>query len=174
MTNGRAFVPSAPMGRGRRRHRCLRQTRLVEQSQLLAQRYRADSPPVHRRRHVARELAANSTLEKSHHSLTAEFSGVPAEQLRDATLLGGLLIAAASAVGFSTIGVPTVRTQSDTGISAVLLLDGAHIAIHSIPERQTLLFDGVAPASHDFRKAVEVFSRRLTARDVRSETRGRG
>jgi S-adenosylmethionine/arginine decarboxylase-like enzyme len=119
-------------------------------------------------------LAANSASEKSHHSLSAEFSGVPAEQLRDATLLGGLLIAAASAVGFSTIGVPTVRTQSDTGISAVLLLDGAHIAIHSIPERQTLLFDGVAPASHDFRKALEVFSRRLTARDVRSETRGRG
>jgi S-adenosylmethionine/arginine decarboxylase-like enzyme len=106
--------------------------------------------------------------------LTAEFTGVPAEQLRDATLLGGLLIAAASAVGFSTIGVPAVRQQSDGGISAVLLLDAAHMAIHSIPERHTLLFDAVAPASHDFRKAVEVFSRRITARDIRSDTRGRG
>ncbi|MGE5101539.1 MAG: S-adenosylmethionine decarboxylase, partial [Deltaproteobacteria bacterium] len=132
------------------------------------------SPPVRRRRFVARESDSDTALEHSHSHLTAEFRGVPAEQLRDATLLGGLLIAGASAVGFSTIGVPTVRHQSDGGISAVLLLDGAHIAIHSIPERQTLLFDVVAPASHDFRKAVEVFSRRLTARDVKSDTRGRG
>src|SRR5438045_2527364 len=113
----------------------------------------ADSPRARPRRHVARELAADTTLDKSYSHLSAEFSGVPAEQLRDATLLGGLLIAAASAVGFSSIGVPTVRQQSDSGISAVLLLEGAHIAIHSIPERHTLLFDAVAPASHDFRKA---------------------
>ena len=126
------------------------------------------------RRLVARESGVDTTLDKSHSHLTAEFSGVPAEQLRDATLLGGLLIAAASAVGFSTTGVPGVRTQSDGGISAVLLLDGGHIAIHSVPEHHVLLFDVVAPASHDFRKAVEVFSRRLTARDVKSDTRGRG
>ena len=125
---------------------------------------------------MARESEGDvdTTLDKSHSHLTAEFTGVPAEQLRDATLLGGLLIAAASAVGFSTIGVPAVRQQSDGGISAVLLLDAAHIAIHSIPERHTLLFDAVAPASHDFRKAVEVFSRRITAQDIRSDTRGRG
>lgn len=125
---------------------------------------------------MARESEGDvdTTLDKSHSHLTAEFTGVPAEQLRDATLLGGLLIAAASAVGFSTIGVPAVRQQSDGGISAVLLLDAAHIAIHSIPDRHTLLFDAVAPASHDFRKAVEVFSRRITARDIRSDTRGRG
>ena len=122
-----------------------------------------------------RRLSRTDTiLDTSHSHLTAEFSGVSAEQLRDATLLGGLLIAAASAVGFSTIGLPIVKEQSDGGISAVLLLDGAHIAIHSVPERQTLLFDIVAPASHDFRKAVEVFSRRITARDIRSDTRGRG
>ena len=133
-----------------------------------------DSPRARHRRRVARELAADTTLDRSHSHLTAEFSGVPVEQLRDATLLGGLLIAAASAVGFSTIGVPAVRQQSDGGISAMLLLDGAHIAIHSIPERHTLLFDAVAPASHDFRKAIEVFSRRLTAREVKSDTRGRG
>lgn len=135
-----------------------------------------DRPRARRRQHVARESEGDvdTTLDKSHSHLTAEFTGVPAEQLRDATLLGGLLIAAASAVGFSTIGVPAVRQQSDGGISAVLLLDAAHIAIHSIPERHTLLFDAVAPASHDFRKAVEVFSRRITARDIRSDTRGRG
>jgi S-adenosylmethionine/arginine decarboxylase-like enzyme len=56
----------------------------------------------------------------------------------------------------------------------VLLADDAHIAIHALPARQTLLFDLVAPASHDFRKALEVFARRLTTRDIKSDTRGRG
>lgn len=110
----------------------------------------------------------------SHQHLSAEFLGVPAAQLRDPALLGGLLIAAASAAGFGAIGVPTVRTQADGGISAVLLLDAAHIVIHAMPERRTLLFDIVTPATHDFRKAVEVLSRRLTTRDIKTVTRGRG
>ena len=110
----------------------------------------------------------------THTHLTAEFIGVVGEQLRDAALLSGLLIAAASAAGFSTIGVPTVRKQPGDGVSAMLLLAGAHISLHSIPERQTLLFDIVGPASHDFRKAMDVFARRLSARDVKSDTRGRG
>jgi S-adenosylmethionine/arginine decarboxylase-like enzyme len=110
----------------------------------------------------------------SHTQLTAEFIGVPGDQLRDAALLGGLLIAAASAAGFSTIGVPTVRKDTTDGVSAMLLMGGAHISVHSIPDRQTLLFDIIGPASHDFRKAVDVFARRLSAREVTSDTRGRG
>ena len=115
-------------------------------------------------------------MDHAYTHLTAEFSGVPAEQLNDSTLLGGLLIAAASAASFSPLGVPVVRAYpgASGGISAVLLLEHAHLAIHAVPERQTLLFDAVAPASHDFRKALDVFSRRLTARDITSESRGRG
>ena len=109
-----------------------------------------------------------------HQHLSAEFLGVPAEQLRDGALLGGLLIAAASAAGFGPIGVPTLRTQADGAISAVLLLDAAHIVIHALPGRQTLLFDIVTPATHDCRKAVEVLSRRLTTRDIKTVTRRRG
>lgn len=112
--------------------------------------------------------------DSSHNHLTAEFSGVPPEQLRDAALLGGLLIAAASAAGFSLSGVPTVRDNLNGGVSAMVLLDHGHLAVHSHPGRQTLLFDAVAPASHDFRKAVDVLSRRLSARDVKTDTRGRG
>ena len=37
-----------------------------------------------------------------------------------------------------------------------------------------LLLDVVGPASHDFRKAVDVFARRLSARDIKSDIRGRG
>src|SRR5262245_23774519 len=111
-------------------------------------------------------------MDASHNHLTAEFSGVPADQLRDTALLGGLLIAAASVGGFSPLGVPTVRTLSGGGVSAMLLLDGAHLVLHSIPSRQSLLFDVVAPASHDFRKVVDLFARRLSAREIKSDTRG--
>jgi S-adenosylmethionine/arginine decarboxylase-like enzyme len=113
-------------------------------------------------------------VQPSHSHLSAEFIGVPAEQLRDGTLISGLLIAAASAVGFSSIGVPTVREESNGSLSAALLLEGGHIIVHAVPERQTLLFDVLSPASHDCRKAVEVFSRRLTSRDVKTVVRGRG
>jgi hypothetical protein len=37
-----------------------------------------------------------------------------------------------------------------------------------------LLFDVVAPTSHDFRKALDVFARRLTASEIHSDTRPRG
>jgi S-adenosylmethionine/arginine decarboxylase-like enzyme len=120
-----------------------------------------------------RRLIRSAHLDKSHSHLTAEFSGVPAEQLRDAALLGGLLIAAASAAGFSLSGVPVVR-EHPGGVSAIVLLDHGHLAVHSLVERRALLFDAVAPASHDFRKALDVLSRRITARDVKTDTRGRG
>jgi len=110
----------------------------------------------------------------SHSHLSAEFLGVPAEQLSDARLIGGLLIAAASAAGLGNAGMPSVRCQTDGGVSAVLLLDSGHIAVHSVPHDQVLLLDVIAPVAHDFRKVVEVLSRRLTARDLKTATRTRG
>jgi len=117
--------------------------------------------------------AGRRLADRTHAHLTAEFLGVPLEQLRDAPLLGGLLIAAASAAGFSLSGVPIVRDYPG-GVSAVVLLEQGHLSVHAIPDRQTLLFDAVAPASHDFRKALDVLSRRLTAREIKTDTRGRG
>jgi S-adenosylmethionine/arginine decarboxylase-like enzyme len=111
--------------------------------------------------------------DRAHAHLTAEFLGGPREQLRAAPLLGGVLIAAASAAGFSLSGVPIVR-EYPAGVSAVVLLEQGHLSVHALIDRQTLLFDAVAPASHDFRKALDVLSRRLTAREVRTDTRGRG
>jgi S-adenosylmethionine/arginine decarboxylase-like enzyme len=109
-----------------------------------------------------------------HTHLTADFIGVPSEQLRDSALLGGLLIAAASAAGFSLSGVPIVREMPGGRISAMVLIDQGHLSVHALPDKQTLLFDAVASASHDFRKALDVLSRRLTARDIKTDTRGRG
>lgn len=109
----------------------------------------------------------------SHTHLGAELTGIPADRLRDATMLAGLMIAAASAAGCAPMGLPVVR-ERPTGVSAVLLMESAHLVIHSLPDRQTLLFDALAPASHDFRKALEVFTRRLSALEVKTDTRARG
>lgn len=105
--------------------------------------------------------------------LVADFVGVPAEQLGDASLLGGLLIAAAGAAGFTTIGMPHVHARPDGEIVAVLLLDGAHMAVHALPARELLLLDILAAGSYDSRKALDVFTRRLTARHVHSDCRTR-
>ena len=99
---------------------------------------------------------------------------MPVQQLEDTALLGGLLVAAASAAGLGGGHPPDLRARGDGGISAVLLLDGAHIVIHAFPSRRVLLFDVLSPTSHDFRKALDVFARRLTAREVTSDTRTRG
>jgi S-adenosylmethionine/arginine decarboxylase-like enzyme len=106
--------------------------------------------------------------------LSADFVGVPSEQLEDADLLGGLLVAAAGAAGLAGANPPSIRERADGVISAALLLDGAHIVIHSFSQRRVLLFDVVAPTSHDFRKALDVFARRLTATEIHSNTRPRG
>jgi S-adenosylmethionine/arginine decarboxylase-like enzyme len=59
-------------------------------------------------------------------------------------------------------------------VSGVLMLDGAHIVIHADPDRELLMLDALATASHDATKVVEVFVRRLAPREVRIDTRGRG
>ena len=95
------------------------------------------------------------------------------EQLRDGTLLSGLLIAAAGAAAFAPIGLPVVRSREE-GIGAVLLLDGCHITVHTFPGRELLLLDVLAPTEVDARRAFDVFARRLTAREVKPKTIQRG
>ena len=106
--------------------------------------------------------------------LVADFIGVPAPQLRDGTLLRGLLIAAAGAAGFSAPEAPLVRQLPSDGLACLLLLDGCHISVHTFPERQVMLLDVLALATHDPRKALDVFARRVEATEIRSETRSRG
>jgi S-adenosylmethionine/arginine decarboxylase-like enzyme len=106
--------------------------------------------------------------------VTVDLVGVAAEQLRDIQVLSGLLIAAAGAAGFVTVGSPLVRQLPSDDVTGVLLLDSCHIAIHAFPNRELLLLDVLAPTTRDTHKVVEVFTRRLTPREVRSETRSRG
>ena len=106
--------------------------------------------------------------------LIADFHGVAPAQLRDGALLSGLLIAAAGAAGFSAMGAPLVRHLPHDGVAALLLLDTCHMSVHTVPERELLLLDVLAPASHEARKALDVFTRRLPAREIHADTRARG
>lgn len=109
-----------------------------------------------------------------YHRLAAEMSGIPAEQLRKSEMIGGLLIAAAGAAGFNSLGVPSTRTRPDGACDAVLLLDQAHLVVHALPERGILVLDLFAPVSHDLGKALDVFTRRLNPTKVDVEPRKRG
>ena len=106
--------------------------------------------------------------------LTADFIGVPATKLDDQSLVSGLVIAAAGAVGLNPAGAPVVRALPDGVVAGLLMIDGCHIVAHAFPGRGLLLLDILATAQHDTQKAVEVFTRRLGPSEVRSEIRARG
>jgi S-adenosylmethionine decarboxylase len=106
--------------------------------------------------------------------LLADLTGVQPQHLRDTTLLTGLLIAAAGAAGFATVGSPMVHQLPSDDVTGVLLLDGCHIALHAFPDRELLLLDVLSAASNDTQKALDVFTRRLAPRHLRAESRGRG
>ncbi|HWZ60296.1 MAG TPA: S-adenosylmethionine decarboxylase [Gemmatimonadaceae bacterium] len=106
--------------------------------------------------------------------LIADFSGVPADELRNTDLLAGLLVAAAGAAGLMAVGAPIVRRLPSDLVSGVLLLDGCHMSVHAVPADGLLMLDVLALASYDASKALDVFARRLSAREIRSEQRSRG
>jgi S-adenosylmethionine decarboxylase len=106
--------------------------------------------------------------------VTADLSGVASGALRDATLLSGLLIAAASAAGFNTTAAPVVRLGTAGGVAAILLLDPCHLSVHSFPDRGLALVDVISRDSAGAAKALDVFVRRLLPSNVASETRVRG
>ena len=106
--------------------------------------------------------------------LLADFVDVPPTQLRDTALLTGLLIAAASAAGLTAHGAPVVRALPHDGVTGLFLLEGSHIAVHTVPDRGVLLLDVLALATHDPRKAVDVFARRLGGREAHTGEHRRG
>ena len=107
--------------------------------------------------------------------LLADFAGLSPAQLRDASLVAGLMIAAAGAAGFSADGAPMVRILPQDALAALLTIDrGCHVAVHTFPDRGLLLLDVLAPATLDARKALDVFVRRLPGARVHCEQLARG
>jgi S-adenosylmethionine/arginine decarboxylase-like enzyme len=110
---------------------------------------------------------------REYQHIIADFFGVPANQLADRSLISGLVVAAASAAGMNVAGVPTMRERKAGGLTAALLHDDCHITVHAVPERELLLVDILAPRTIDVSRAVDVFARRLTARNVHRDARDR-
>lgn len=106
--------------------------------------------------------------------LFVDFAGASEPQLRDVSLLSGLLIAAASGAGLAALGPPVVRQLPGGEVGGVLLLERCHIAAHTVPERGTLLLDVLVPRSSDPRKVVDVFARRFSTATMRVERAARG
>jgi S-adenosylmethionine/arginine decarboxylase-like enzyme len=102
--------------------------------------------------------------------LVAEFKGVAESCLRDSTLLGGLLIAAAGAAGLHALTSPLLRNSTTQGVDGLMLLDGGHAAIHAQASRGCLLLDLVAPIPAELTRALDVFTRRLAPTAVSAET----
>lgn len=108
--------------------------------------------------------------------MTADFTGVSPALLRDRAVIAGLLVAAASAAGLSTAAPPVVRAHGNDGVTAALWLGGGigHAIAHTAPERGLLLLELLVPASVDSERAIDVFVRRLDAKNVRRARSLRG
>jgi S-adenosylmethionine/arginine decarboxylase-like enzyme len=89
-------------------------------------------------------------------------------------LLSGLVIAAATAGGLGAAELPMVRVLPGGGLTVVLLQEHCHTILHTLPARELLLVDILAPAARDSQKALDVFARRLTASRIDSEVHVRG
>lgn len=104
----------------------------------------------------------------------ADFRGVPSSLLRDQASLSGLLIAAAGAAGLTTVEPPIVRLLPRGGLVIVLLLDIGHVTLHTVPDEGVIAVDLLVSAQKDARKAIDVVTRRLNLRAVRSTHSDRG
>ena len=116
-----------------------------------------------------------TVVSPSFRHLSADFIGASPAQLRDSALISGLLIAGAGAAGFAAIGAPLVRQiPGSEAVTVVVLLDDCHMTAHTFPAKELLLLDILTLSAHDPQKALDVFTRRVAAREVRSELRVRG
>lgn len=97
----------------------------------------------------------------------ADFRGVTSPALRDAAALAGLALSAAGAAGLSTVESPIVRSLPRDGLALMLFLDVGHIAVHTMPERETVVLDLLVAAGRDPQKAVDVFARKFGATEAR-------
>ena len=105
---------------------------------------------------------------------TADFRGVSSPLLRDGAALSGLLLSAAGAAGLATNEPPMVRLLPRDGLVVILLLDLGHLIAHTLPSHDLILLDLLVPVNRDPQKAIDVFTRKLGARESRSGRLDRG
>ncbi|MEP6571677.1 MAG: S-adenosylmethionine decarboxylase [Gemmatimonadota bacterium] len=93
------------------------------------------------------------------HSL-AELTGITSARLADEASLSAVTIAAASAVGLSAYGPPTVHSGPG-GVAIGLLCRAGHIVLHSLPDDGVCLVDIVVRSPGSAQRGVDVITRRL-------------
>ena len=103
----------------------------------------------------------------------ADLGGIPGDRLGDPQALSGLLLAAANAAGLNPADPPVVKTGT-TGITALLVCRGGHVAIHAVPERGLCFADVAGLGAVQAQRGLDVIIKRLGAREVRSDARQRG
>jgi S-adenosylmethionine/arginine decarboxylase-like enzyme len=91
-----------------------------------------------------------------------ELTDLVSARLADVDGLSSVVVAAAGAVGLTTLGPPVVR-QGPRGISVAMLCQNGHVVIHAIPEEGICLVDVVARAPADASRGSEVIARRFGA-----------
>jgi len=103
----------------------------------------------------------------------ADLGGVPANRLTDAQGLAGLLLAAANAAGLNP-ACPPVVTLGPRGLSAALVCNGGHVALHGVPDAGLCFADVAGIAGALPQRGLEVIIKRFGAREVRVDSRRRG
>lgn len=91
-----------------------------------------------------------------------ELTDLVATRLADVDGLSSVVVAAAGAVGLTTLGPPVVR-QGVRGIAVAMLCQNGHVLIHTIPEEGICLVDVVARDPADASRGSEVIARRFGA-----------
>jgi S-adenosylmethionine/arginine decarboxylase-like enzyme len=91
-----------------------------------------------------------------------ELTELVSTRLTDVDGLSSVVVAAAGAVGLTTLGPPVVRSGTQS-ISVGLLCQNGHIVIHAIPEEGICLVDVVAREPSDASRGSEVIARRFGA-----------
>ena len=103
----------------------------------------------------------------------ADLGGVPANHLTDPQGIAGLLLAAANAAGLNPANPPVV-TLGPRGLSAALVCNGGHVALHGVPDAGLCFADVAGLGGALPQRGLDVIIKRFGAREVRVDTRRRG
>src|SRR5207237_9038921 len=96
-----------------------------------------------------------------------------ANRLPDAAAVAGPLIRAANAAGLIPASPPVV-TLGPTGLSAALVCNGGHVALHGVPDAGLCFADAAGGGGARPQRGLDVIIKRFGAREVRVDSRRRG
>ena len=103
----------------------------------------------------------------------ADLGGVPGNRLTDEQALAAVLLSAAGAAGLSPAAPPIVKS-GPSGVAAVLLCHGGHVALHAQPDNGLCFADVAGVGQIQPQRGLDILVKRLGAREVRSDARRRG